>query len=214
MRFFDLLAIVTALLRQRQRVSYRALRREFELDDACLADLRFELVEVEQIALDQDGEILVWAGDGSATMQRASAPARLGSLPGAALPPIRATTAATPPSPYPPAGVVPREALPAVEPAGLASVASDAERRPLTVMFCDLADSTALSTRLDPEDLQDVIRAYQERCTAHRPRVRRLRRQVHGRRHPGLFRLPEVLGAQRRARGPEPGSRSSRRWRG
>ena len=42
---------------------------------------------------------------------------------------------------------------------------SDAERRPLTVMFCDLADSTALSTRLDPEDLQDVIRAYQEVST-------------------------------------------------
>lgn len=32
-------------------------------------------------------------------------------------------------------------------------------------MFCDLADSTALSTRHDPEDLQDVIRAYQETCT-------------------------------------------------
>ena len=32
-------------------------------------------------------------------------------------------------------------------------------------MFCDLADSTELSTRLDPEDLQDVIRAYQETCT-------------------------------------------------
>lgn len=41
---------------------------------------------------------------------------------------------------------------------------NDAERRPLTVMFCDLADSTALSTRLDPEDLQDVIRAYQDAC--------------------------------------------------
>jgi hypothetical protein len=32
--------------------------------------------------------------------------------------------------------------------------ASEAERRPLTVMFCDLADSTARSTELDPEDLQ------------------------------------------------------------
>src|SRR5262249_50914008 len=42
---------------------------------------------------------------------------------------------------------------------------TQAERRPLTVMFCDLADSTALSTGLDPEDLQDVIRGYQERCT-------------------------------------------------
>jgi class 3 adenylate cyclase len=42
---------------------------------------------------------------------------------------------------------------------------ADAERRPLTVMFCDMADSTALSTRLDPDDLQDVIRAYHESCT-------------------------------------------------
>ncbi len=42
---------------------------------------------------------------------------------------------------------------------------SDAERRPLTVMFCDLADSTVLSTQLDPEDLQDVIRGYQDTCT-------------------------------------------------
>jgi class 3 adenylate cyclase len=37
----------------------------------------------------------------------------------------------------------------------------DAERRQLTVMFCDLADSTRLSGQLDPEDLRDVIRAYQ-----------------------------------------------------
>jgi class 3 adenylate cyclase/predicted ATPase len=47
----------------------------------------------------------------------------------------------------------------------LPAQSSDAERRPLTVMFCDLADSTALSARLDPEDLQDVIRTYQETCT-------------------------------------------------
>ena len=38
------------------------------------------------------------------------------------------------------------------------------ERRQLTVMFCDLADSTALSSRLDPEDMRDVIRAYQTAC--------------------------------------------------
>jgi len=41
---------------------------------------------------------------------------------------------------------------------------SEAERRQLTVMFCDLVDSTALSTRLDPEDLREIIRAYQEAC--------------------------------------------------
>ncbi len=38
---------------------------------------------------------------------------------------------------------------------------TSAERRPLSVMFCDLIGSTALSSRLDPEDLREVIRAYQ-----------------------------------------------------
>ncbi|MFL5283891.1 MAG: AAA family ATPase [Rhodopila sp.] len=38
-----------------------------------------------------------------------------------------------------------------------------AERRPLSVMFCDLIGSTALSARLDPEDLREVIRGYQAR---------------------------------------------------
>src|SRR5215469_1091782 len=42
---------------------------------------------------------------------------------------------------------------------------SDAERRQLTVMFCDLVDSTALSARLDPEDLRDVIGAYHHAVT-------------------------------------------------
>ena len=41
-----------------------------------------------------------------------------------------------------------------------------AERRQLTVMFCDLADSTALASQLDPEDLREVVRAYQQTCAA------------------------------------------------
>jgi len=40
-------------------------------------------------------------------------------------------------------------------------VTSEAERRQLTVMFCDLVGSTALSGRLDPEEMQEVLRAYQ-----------------------------------------------------
>ncbi len=40
-----------------------------------------------------------------------------------------------------------------------------AERRQLTVMFCDLVDSTALSRRVDPEDLQDIIRRFLDGCT-------------------------------------------------
>ncbi len=45
------------------------------------------------------------------------------------------------------------------------AVSAEAERRQLTVMFCDLAGSTALSERLDPEDLREVLRAYQENCS-------------------------------------------------
>jgi Double zinc ribbon/Adenylate and Guanylate cyclase catalytic domain len=44
--------------------------------------------------------------------------------------------------------------------------APEAERRQLTVMFCDLVGSTALSERLDPEELRQVIRIYQEACAA------------------------------------------------
>src|SRR6202008_1932674 len=43
---------------------------------------------------------------------------------------------------------------------------SAAERRPLSVMFCDLIGSTALSARLDPEDLREVIRSYQARVAS------------------------------------------------
>jgi class 3 adenylate cyclase/tetratricopeptide (TPR) repeat protein len=42
---------------------------------------------------------------------------------------------------------------------------SEAEHRQLTVMFCDLADSTALAGRLDTEIFRDVILAYQQACT-------------------------------------------------
>jgi class 3 adenylate cyclase len=41
-----------------------------------------------------------------------------------------------------------------------------AQRRQITVMFCDLADSTSLSGRLDPEDLRELIRAYQQAAAA------------------------------------------------
>jgi class 3 adenylate cyclase len=42
----------------------------------------------------------------------------------------------------------------------------EAERRQLTVMFCDLVGSTALSERLDPEDLRSLLQAYQQACGA------------------------------------------------
>jgi len=47
--------------------------------------------------------------------------------------------------------------------------APDAERRQLTVLFCDLVDSTVLASQLDPEDLRAVVRAYQESAPSDRP---------------------------------------------
>ena len=43
--------------------------------------------------------------------------------------------------------------------------AASAERRQLTIMFCDLVGSTALSARLDPEDLRGIMTAYHRCCT-------------------------------------------------
>jgi hypothetical protein len=45
-------------------------------------------------------------------------------------------------------------------------VPAEAERRQLTVLFCDLVGSTQLSAQLDPEDLRAVVRAYQEAAAA------------------------------------------------
>src|SRR6266568_6248763 len=53
---------------------------------------------------------------------------------------------------------------PEAEPFATASPPADAERRQLTVLFCDLVDSTRLASQLDPEDLREVIQAYQAAC--------------------------------------------------
>jgi class 3 adenylate cyclase/predicted ATPase len=52
----------------------------------------------------------------------------------------------------------------AAEPTTVAAQPLEAERRQLTVLFCDLVDSTELASRLDPEDLREVMRAYQAAC--------------------------------------------------
>jgi class 3 adenylate cyclase len=62
-----------------------------------------------------------------------------------------------------------------------------AERRQVTVMFSDLVGSTALSARMDPEDLREVISAYQK-CVAETVQsLRRLRSEVYGRRGADLL---------------------------
>jgi class 3 adenylate cyclase len=72
-----------------------------------------------------------------------------------------------PAGPVPPA--VPQ--TPLVAPPGAAAppgalAPPEAERRHLTVLFCDLVDSTTLAGHLDPEDLREVVRAYHQTCAA------------------------------------------------
>jgi hypothetical protein len=63
MDFYAVVDQVLALLHQRGRVSYRALKRQFDLDDAYLDDLKVEIIEVQQCARDQEGTMLVWTGE-------------------------------------------------------------------------------------------------------------------------------------------------------
>ena len=62
MDFYTLLDHVIDLLRQRQRVTYRALQRQFDLDEETLNDLTNELLYAQQVARDEDGRVLIWSG--------------------------------------------------------------------------------------------------------------------------------------------------------
>jgi class 3 adenylate cyclase len=126
--------LVRAFLQHEGRVSYRTLRQVFGFDEARLAELRAELL-FTRCAMDEDGQGLVWMGRASAdsSLQESTDTRLL----------VAADSAATL-TPAPTRGT------------------PDAERRQLTVLFCDLVDSTGLSQQLAPEDLRQVVRAYQE----------------------------------------------------
>src|SRR5215471_9197851 len=79
MDFYAILDQVIDLLKQRGRASYRALKRQFALDDAYLEDLKVEIIKVQQLAVDQDDEMLVWTGETAQAV--ASQPAQPTSQP-------------------------------------------------------------------------------------------------------------------------------------
>src|SRR5712691_6401069 len=137
MTFDDILAQVLALLQREKRVSYRALKRRFDLDDEYLEDLKDEIIKAKRLAIDEEGSVLVWTGD------------------------AQTVTAQSDQRPHQPAAQ--EQHSPQVTPLPTAPP-PDAERRQLTVMFCDLVDSTTLSSQLDPEEYRNVVRAYQRLC--------------------------------------------------
>jgi hypothetical protein len=61
--FDEVLAQVCELLRREGRVSYRALRRRFDLDEEYLEDVKAEIIQAKRLAMDEEGAVLVWTGD-------------------------------------------------------------------------------------------------------------------------------------------------------
>jgi class 3 adenylate cyclase len=144
MTFEEILDQAIAMLQRRGRLTYGTLKRQFQLDDAALNDLKEQLLYAYPQVIDDAGRGLVWTGETDVSLTTAPPtpqPAPLGPprAPQAVHPPLMTTPPATSP---------PREA----------------ERRQLTVLFCDLVDSTVLASQLDPEELREVVRAYQDTC--------------------------------------------------
>src|SRR5262245_6416771 len=62
MTFDEILTHVIELLQREGRVSYRALKLRFELDDEYIEGLKDELIAAKKLALDEDNKVLVWVG--------------------------------------------------------------------------------------------------------------------------------------------------------
>src|SRR5262249_8801831 len=131
MMFDEVLDQVRELLQRRGRVTYRALKRRFALDDEYLEDLKGELIKAEGVAAEETGEGVDWIGQ---TREKETEKEQIASS--------AARRQTSDPS------------------------QDAAERRQLTVMFCDLVGSTFLSTQLDPEELREVIQTYRETCAS------------------------------------------------
>ncbi|HSX77126.1 MAG TPA: hypothetical protein VLQ80_00945, partial [Candidatus Saccharimonadia bacterium] len=62
MTFEEILDQAMAMLQRRGRLTYSTLKRQFQLDDAALEDLKNELIEGQRLAVDERGNVLVWTG--------------------------------------------------------------------------------------------------------------------------------------------------------
>jgi class 3 adenylate cyclase/tetratricopeptide (TPR) repeat protein len=143
MDFYEALAQVIDLLEREQRVSYRALKRQFGLDDDYIEDLKDELIKAKRLAVDEDGAVLVWTGD--ATQEPTP---RAGQTEQPAKDQERDPTSYTPQH-LADKILTSRSAL-------------EGERKQVTVMFCDLANSTALAERIGPEAMHTLLNHFFE----------------------------------------------------
>jgi hypothetical protein len=137
-----------ALLRQRGRLTYRTLQRQFQLDDDALEDLKVELIEGQRLATDEQGTVLVWAGTPAtppAVRTVSPTPAPQGPVGGSQASPIV----------YTPRHLA--ERILAEQAALEARGAPDGERKMITALFADIKGSMALLEDLDPEEARRII---------------------------------------------------------
>lgn len=135
MTFEEILDQAVEMLRRRKRLTYGALRRQFQLDDAYIADLKEELVHGQQLARDEEGKVLVWIGD---------APPLPPSSPGRH-------------EDHEPLSYTPHHLA---EKILTSRSALEGERKQVTVLFCDLTNSTALAEQLGPEAMHDLLKQF------------------------------------------------------
>jgi class 3 adenylate cyclase/tetratricopeptide (TPR) repeat protein len=138
MTFDELLAQVLDLIWHEKRVSYRALKRRFDLNDEDIEDLKVEIVEAKQLAIDENSRILVWTGE-------ALPASLLASLPPAA----PSTDQERAPLSYTPHHLA--------EKILTSRSALEGERKQITVLFADIKGSTELIADLDPEAARQLL---------------------------------------------------------
>src|SRR5262245_11432578 len=143
MTFEEILDQAIAILQRRGRLTYGALKRQFQLDDAYLEDLKNELIEGQRLAADEEGHVLVWIGEAAA------APARTPDPPG----PVAGGQAR--PIAYTPRHLA--ERILAEQAALEARGAPDGERKTITALFADIQGSMDLLEDLDPEAARQII---------------------------------------------------------
>ena len=147
MDFVAVLDQVIALLRQRGRLTYRTLKRQFELDEAALEDLKEELIYGQRLAVDEDERVLVWMGDTAITIPPAS-----GHAPALDTSQARAPLSYTPPY--------------LAEKILTSRGALEGERKQVTVLFADLKGSMELLADRDPEEARQLLDPVLERMMA------------------------------------------------
>ena len=141
--FVAVLDQVIALLRQRGRLTYRTLQRQFQLDEVALEDLKEELIYGQRLAVDEDGRVLVWTGATGTTAPAAAAPTG---------------TAAPTPLTYTPSYLA--------EKIFMSRSALEGERKQVTVLFADLKGSMELLADRDPEEARQLLDPVLERMMA------------------------------------------------